>query len=740
MDKKQEFEDTEVLSIEENQDIELLENTPNENIKYPNEEDITINTIKIENTNNNEEIKNNNEKENLNTNTLNEENDITIEEDIKQKNNLKEEPEEDIDISNKDKISSITSKSFSDKFKNLKVKYKQDPKKFIVVTFAILVAFSMLIGSSYAYLSYVSKTDSSTIITAGTLALNFKNESNSITLSNALPEKDNSGLENSAEYEFTIENTGSLPATYRVTLDNTCLTTKTYSINGEDITPSTCIPNEFIKVAIKENNGRYKVLEKKTINNEASYIIATGSLKATKTITYKMKIWLDYDTPNTYNANGGKNIIYAGQLGLSYEQGSLGNLDNSGANEPVLDDGMIPVYYDEETEVWRKADSSNQNKSWFDYSNKMWANSVMVSETNRSKYQSASVGTEIPMDDILTMEVWIPRYKYKVWNYNADGTKSSNEQQIEISFENGTNTTGEISCQDSISGTDGDPSETCKLKSTNATCTDDTCNGKTYTHPAFTFGDKETKGFWVGKFEVSAANEDAVSKMAYDDTSSSKTEVVKLATPEISKFSCTYYDGTEAAVCDSMIPLTKPNIYSWRNSRLSDFEINIMKMNSSNQYGLSTTTDIHMIKNSEWGAVAYLSHSKYGTCTDGTCKEIGINNNSNYITGCGAVAGSRESTTCNAYNTATGMLASTTGNIYGVYDMSGGAYEYTMANVVSNDGSTMMSGSNSSVNSGYTGKTYESGTYRAYTGIDYPNNKFYDKYSFSTDYQSRIRS
>ena len=85
------------------------------------------------------------------------------------------------------------------------------------------------------------------------------------------------------------------------------------------------------------------MLEKKTINNEASYIIATGSLKATKTITYKLKIWLDYDTPNTYNANGGKNIIYAGQLGLSYEQGSLGNLDTSGANEPVLDLSLIHI-------------------------------------------------------------------------------------------------------------------------------------------------------------------------------------------------------------------------------------------------------------------------------------------------------------------------------------------------------------------------------------------------------------
>ena len=696
MDRKNEFEDVEVLSTEANQNVELLENTQNENIKYPNEEDITINTIKIEDINKN--------KETFNTNI--EENDKIIEDDIKQKNNLKEEPGENIDISNKDKISSVTSKSFSDKFKNLKVKYKQDPKKFIVATFAILVAFSMLIGSSYAYLSYVSKTDNSTTITAGTLALNFKNESNSITLSNALPEKDNLGLENSAEYEFTIENTGSLPATYRVTLDNTCLTTKTYSINGENITPSTCIPNEFIKVAIKENNGRYKVLEKKTINNEASYIIATGSLKATKTITYKMKIWLDYDTPNTYNANGGKNIIYAGQLGLSYEQGSLGNLDNSGANAPVLDDGMVPVYYDENSSSWKKADVNNKGSNWYNYDAKKWANSVTVSSTNRDTYTNASVGTEIPMDDILTMQVWIPRYKYKVWNYNADGTKTSNEQQIEISFEDGTNTTGEISCTDSISGTDGDPSETCKLKSTNATCTDDTCNNKIYTHPAFTFGNEEIKGFWIGKFELT---------------------------------------GT----IDSIT--AKPNLSSIRNQSVSSFETNIMNMkNNNNQYGFSTNTDTHMIKNSEWGAVAYLSHSKYGTCTDGTCSEVSLNNSSKYT---GISAGSSSSSSVSyEYNEIRnsdgtiigegkdGPSASTTHNIYGVYDMSGGTYEYTMGNIVSNDGSIMLSGYSSSDNSGYTGKLYDSGKYTAYTGVDYPNNKYYDKYSFSRSNTSIIRS
>ena len=386
-----------------------------------------------------------------------------------------------------------------------------------------------------------------------------------------------------------------------------------------------------------------------------------------------------------------------------------GKLDTSGANAPVLDEGMIPVYYDESSSSWKKADEKNKDEGhkWYDYNSKMWANSVTVSSTNRSTYKSAIVGTEIPMDDILTMQVWIPRYKYKVWNYNADGTVSSNEQQIEITFEKGTSKTGEITCTDSISGTNGDPSETCKIGST--TCTDDTCNNKTYTHPAFTFGDEEIKGFWIGKFELT---------------------------------------GTIGSIT------VKPNLSSLRGQKVSSFETNIMSMkNSDNQYGLSTTTDTHMIKNSEWGAVAYLSHSKYGTCTDGTCTEVNINNSSDNYTGRsgGAPGGSTaintvytDQTSTTKYNTygfytydgylldydtntksATkdmSKVASTTNNIYGVYDMSGGAYEYTMSNIVNTDGTTMIPSKSN------------------YTTSSYPDAKYYDKYSYSTSYTTRKRS
>ena len=89
--------------------------------------------------------------------------------------------------------------------------------------------------------------------------------------------------------------------------------------------------------------------------------------------------------------------------------------------------------------------------------------------------------------------------------------------------------------------------------------------------------------------------------------------------------------------------------------------------------------DSHLMKNSEWGAVAYLAWSKYGR--NGT--EITINNSSSYITGNAGntIDASSASGTTNAWNTSKGMLASTTGNASGIYDMSGGAYEYVAAYV-----------------------------------------------------------
>ena len=163
---------------------------------------------------------------------------------------------------------------------------------------------------------------------------------------------------------------------------------------------------------------------------------------------------------------------------------------------------------------------------------------------------------------------------------------------------------------------------------------------------AFTFGNKELSGFWYGKYEVGGT----------------------LASP------CTN------ETCNVSNIVVKPNVTSLRSQTVSSFFFASRSMEQTgNSFGfVSSEVDTHMSKNNEWGAVAYLTQSIYGRCTSSTsCTEVGINNDSD-ITGYGAPAGSDSDDTNGTYNTTLGKDASTTGTIYGIYDMAGGSYEYVM--------------------------------------------------------------
>ena len=81
-------------------------------------------------------------------------------------------------------------------------------------------------------------------------------------------------------------------------------------------------------------------------------------------------------------------------------------------SRPVLVESMIPVIHDNGS--WKKADL---NSKWYNYSNRLWANAVLVREwrsddpDSKSRYQylEAPYGTEINESDILAYFVWIPR-------------------------------------------------------------------------------------------------------------------------------------------------------------------------------------------------------------------------------------------------------------------------------------------------------------------------------------------
>ncbi len=430
-----------------------------------------------------------------------------------------------------------------------------------------------------------------------------------------------------------------------------------YGIAYSMVTPSSLPSGVTIAKSWKSANPTTGLIE---TNTTLPVTIAVENTTSTD-ITISLSIINGYE-------KGGDLIVPSGKIlitGIHEVKVPRAKIDNSGANYPELTDSLIPVVYNETTSTWVKADteSSTSTYGWYNYDQKKWANAVLVTDTNRSTYQSASAGTPIQDDDILAFYVWIPRYKYKVWNINKEiGTDSYNAQTtgIDIVFESGTSSTGTISCTYSYaapSSTAGNPNETCTGS-----------NGDYYTHPAFTFGDQELTGFWMGKFELSSSN----------------------------PATGTSYGGGYSTSLTSRI---LPNVTSWRYNTVSNYWKVIYDMQTGNNiYGLPTSrtnTDSHMLTNMEWGAVAYLTNSKYGRCANESCTEVSINGygeTSNYttMTGCGPIASGSIGfgTICNAYNTTLGQTASTTGNIYGVYDMSGGAIEYAMGNMSSSNGTT----------------------------------------------------
>ncbi len=378
---------------------------------------------------------------------------------------------------------------------------------------------------------------------------------------------------------------------------------------------------------------------------------------------------------NELNENGKEKLEYKVNGATAGCSNGVKDLykDESKANIPSLR-GLVPVIYDEEKSSWKIIDPTEE---WYDYDEQWWANAVILREDLREEKNIGdliSVPTEnndFASSDVLAMFVWIPRYSYTI-SSDAKGLEDENGKYpnpgaIDIKFV----------------GVDS------KKENGLATYEGDTPS-EWYTHPAFTFGDEELSGIWVGKFETSHETN-------YNSTQSNN-------------LSCTNENCENA---DGIRIL--PNVQSLRYNDVSNFFFASRSIErDGNPFGInSSLTDTHMMKNSEWGAVAYLSQSTYGKYGKYR-EEVYINNCNKYITGIGAdtVSDDSSSLTCtnskNKYNGESGVKASTTGNIYGIYDMSGGAYDFVMGN--------------------YNNKVNASGFQEDFFNTE-GNSKYYDKYT-----------
>lgn len=651
-----------------------------------------------------------------------------------------------------------------------------EAKKNYIMALAIFFVIVSLSGTTYS-LFIKSDTTNTFNYNTGILDLQFT-EDEQITLESAFPKYDSEGVKQTP-YTLTIKNTGSL--TYQFDL-------KMLSSDSANV-----IDNKYIKVKVNDELPHTLFATNNVI--ASNLIIYPG-----QELTFKIYIWLDIDTPN--NELGKKFIARVVSSGSAIYK----TLDSSGANRPDLKDNMLPIYYDEVSKSWKKADSSNTNETyrWYDYDKSMWANTVVLNDSHKQIYDltrnnnltidnpkinngnliidenyldiglsnynydkistilrlkvnkitndkiyfisnnkfsyyydnqthkfiytdgytivssseytisentwyiigytydestvkfyvngnlistatihstlndnntfkvgtdmtnseisnltvgdiyiyntvleeqsinknyktsinviydnliagydeftpmtikeyylSKPVGTKINNEDVNSYFVWIPRFKYKLWNATGENnidTYNAYQIGIDIVFEKDNESSGVIYCENLECYSD-------ELKITKITQND---NGKYYTHPAFKNLDEELSGIWVSKYEVSNNNQTIESK---------------------------------------------PNNEVWTNNYLSSFYQSIKKI--GNNYS--------MIKNTEWGAITYLSHSKYGVCQNNNCQAI--TPNTTYISG------------NNLYDT-------TTGNIYGVYDMAGSATEFTMSNYTDNPNELSLTNSN----------------------------------------------
>ncbi len=337
----------------------------------------------------------------------------------------------------------------------------------------------------------------------------------------------------------------------------------------------------------------------------------------------------------------------------------------------------------------------------------------------RQKYLEASAGTEVKMDDISSMWVWIPRYRYTIFNGNNE---TSEEQMINVEFEKGIESTGTVSCHDDIQTDDNsNHSEICEDKINNGIV-----NGKsTYTHPAFTFGDEELVGFWFAKFEMSTDNQECLLNQS---ASCNKDNLNILVKPD--QVSLRYIINSNMFINIRSMELYN-NIHGFsQNSNATSYldsnnNLSGVIKNDDNNY------DIHMLKNMEWGAVAYLSFSKYGKQGN----DLYNNNYKNIYSNTSKIIENNILTIRTGYsnnvlyNNLTienvgegykGAGASTTGTIYGIFDMVGGSDENVMAVSVTKDGSINI------------GKVLNPSTNMWDKDADKLLSKYYDKYSYFT--------
>ncbi len=643
---------------------------------------------------------------------------------------------------------------------------KNKKKQIVKISVFITSIFVIFLSVTYAFINLTLSGNKKQIITVGNLRLELEENENNFTITNALPMYDEVGLMQEKGFTFDLINEGDKKTGYVLKLEE---------IEKEGVEEENKLSESIVRYGLIK--GKETKINYISDIKEKDYAIDEGEIKGKETISYELKLWIAHEVTDntlikdkslsyrikveatqeitrakfTVNFNSGEDgtteeaiEVYEGltygnlpiperdgykfagwyteeqveeqagsliesntEVTLKGDQTLYARWEKIEPNPPELAKNMIPVVYEENK--WKVA---NVNSGWYNYDSQEWANAVTVISTARGTYldesgnvKTEAVGQEVPLTNMNTMWVWIPRYSYSIKSEDDGQNYYGKKEKGRVSAPS-----KELPGAIDIKFISKETKETGSAKYTKK------IEDSWRTPDGFTFGDEDLSGIWVGKFELS--------HKTYSSSSSDSSN--NLLNCTVDKEDCKSADGLEIL----------PNKTSLRYNNIANFFYAIKSMQRpENPFGFdSNTVNTHMIKNSERGVTAYLSQSKYGKYGNKDYaeeeKQVKLNNCLNYVTGIGATTqdASKDSIVCdnsnNRYDGIYGKSASTTGNITGIYDMSGGAREYVMG-VLADDNNRPRSGHDSSLNSGFNG-TLENDTYSS--GIDFPEAKYYDLY------------
>lgn len=314
-------------------------------------------------------------------------------------------------------------------------------------------------------------------------------------------------------------------------------------------------------------------------------------------------------------------------------------------NKPVLKDGMKAVYWAKDSSG--DLDTTNPANNTYEIT----SDDANFKESNWYEYIAQNQGNDGKTSrwaNAMTSDgsyyVWIPRYSYRIVYFDTEAHENEYRAGT-LTEENALKNNYIIGYSDARGIVDSSGKRPANVTSVTSISVNDKY---LRTHPVFDGNvdnggwDSKLQGIWVMKYEA------------------------------------TYKSNTLKSI---------PNVGSKTGivvKSMFDLSINAYKKNGQ----INTILNSHMMKNSEWGATEYLADSKYGRngtgisgnqCTSnrtGAGRGLGDNpiKNSKYSVNSSTNLPEPEQ----QYNGPIGQLSSTTGNIYGIYDMVGGLWEYIM--------------------------------------------------------------